>query len=102
MQKVIKDLEKIKRAMVNLSYEKSSLVSLKEQIKRAATLLISFQPKLVYSVEFESLKTNPNKYIDPYLETKSSGSLTLEDKINRSRKYAVEDIDHCITILKSY
>jgi hypothetical protein len=103
MQKVIKDLEKIKRTMETLSYEKGSLVSLKENIKRAVTLLISFQPKLVYSSDFGSLKTNPNKYIDPYLDAKSAASsLTLEDKINRSRKYAIEDINHCITTLKSY
>jgi hypothetical protein len=102
MQKVIRDLEKVKRAMGTLASEKGSLVSLKEQINRAITLLISFQPKLVYSPDFGSLKTNPNKYIDPYLEAKSSGSLTLEDKINRSRKYAIEDIDHCIATLKKY
>jgi hypothetical protein len=102
MQKVIRDLEKIKGAMATLSYEKGSLVSLKENIKQAVTLLISFQPKLVYSVDFGSLKTNPNKYIDPYLETKTSGSLTLEEKISRSRKYAIEDIDHCIATLKKY
>jgi hypothetical protein len=47
MQTVIKDLEKIKKAMETLSYEKGSLVSLKENIKRAVTLLISYQPKLV-------------------------------------------------------
>jgi hypothetical protein len=104
MQTVIKDLEKIKKAMETLSYEKGSLVSLKENIKRAVTLLISYQPKLVYSGDFGSLKTNPNKYIDPYLDAKTSttSSLTLEDKINRSRKYAIEDINLCITTLKSY
>jgi hypothetical protein len=32
MQTVIKDLEKIKKAMETLSYEKGSLVSLKEKI----------------------------------------------------------------------
>jgi hypothetical protein len=102
MQKVIRDLESIKRTMETLSYEKGSLVSLKEHIKRAVTLLISYQPKLIYSGDFGSLKTNPNKYIDPYLDNKSTGSLTLEEKINRSRKYAIEDIDLCINTLKTY
>ena len=102
MQTVIRDLEKIKRTMETLSFEKGSLVSLKENIKRAVTLLISYQPKLVYSADFGSLKTNPNKYIDPYLDNKSTSSLSLEDKINRSRKYAIEDINHCIATLKSY
>jgi hypothetical protein len=102
MQKTIRDLEKVKKDMATLSYERSSLVSLKQQIKQAVTLLISYQPKMVYSGDFGSLKNNPNQYIDPYLEKKSSGSLTLEDKINRSRRYALEDIDRCIVTLKSY
>jgi hypothetical protein len=102
MQTVIRDLEKIKKSMETLSFEKGSLVSLKENIKRAVALLVSYQPKLIYSVDFGSLKTNPNKYIDPYLDAKSTSSLTLEDKINRSRKYAIEDINHCIATLKSY
>jgi hypothetical protein len=102
MQKIIRDLEKVKKAMATLSYERSSLVSLKQQIKQAVTLLISFEPKMVYSGDFGSLKSNPNQYIDPYLEKKTTGSLTLEDKINRSRRYALEDIDRCIVTLKSY
>jgi hypothetical protein len=102
MQKIIRDLEKVKKAMATLSYERSSLVSLKEQIKLAVTLMISFQPKMIYSGDFSSLKNNPNQYIDPYLERKASGSLSLEDKINRSRRYALEDIDRCIVTLKSY
>ena len=102
MQKVIRDLEQIKKKMEALSYDKGGLNSLRENIQTAINVLISFQPKLVYSQDFGALKTNSNKYIDPYLYNKSFSPSYLEDKITRSRKYAIEDIDKCINTLKVY
>ena len=102
MLKVIRDLEQIKKKMEALSYDKGGLTSLRDNIQTAENLLISFQPKLVYSQDFGALKTNSNKYIDPYLYNKSFSPSYLEEKISRSRKYAIEDIDNCIGTLKIY